>query len=555
MPSPRPMVEIYVHSRRLEGIHLRGGRVARGGIRWSDRHDDFRTEVLGLMKTQMVKNSVIVPVGSKGGFVLKGDVPARPALDEYLVDRYREYVSGLLDVTDNRAEGAVLHPPEVVRADGDDPYLVVAADKGTAHLSDTANGVSAQYGFWLGDAFASGGSAGYDHKKMGITARGAWECVKHNFRNLGMDIQVEPFSCVGVGDMSGDVFGNGMLLSPVTRLVAAFDHRHIFVDPDPDPASQPQGAAAAVLARSLELARLRRLGDQRGRRRLRPLGEGDPALGRGAARARRRGRGRLRRGADPQDPDVPRGPAVQRRHRHVREVDGGDSRAGRRSRERPGARGRPRGARARHRRGRQPRAHAEGPARVLGGRRPRQHGRRRQLRRRRHLGPRGEHQDPARRPGEEGPREGAQGAQRDPGGDDGGGRGARAGRQRGTGPRAEPRRPAQRAPLRGVRGSGRRHGRRRAAQPGGRVGAVARGAAREPAPRAGAAEAASVRAARLLEDVGVPAAARDGLPGRRRRPAPSSTSTSRACCASASPRTSRSTCCGARSSRPAPSTT
>jgi glutamate dehydrogenase len=236
MPSPRPMVEIYVHSRRLEGIHLRGGRVARGGIRWSDRHDDFRTEVLGLMKTQMVKNSVIVPVGSKGGFVLKGEVPARPALDEYLVDRYREYVSGLLDVTDNRAEGGVLHPPEVVRGDGDDPYLVVAADKGTAHLSDTANGVSAQYGFWLGDAFASGGSAGYDHKRMGITARGAWECVKHHFRNLGTDIQSEPFTCVGVGDMSGDVFGNGLLLSPVTRLVAAFDHRHIFVDPDPEPA-------------------------------------------------------------------------------------------------------------------------------------------------------------------------------------------------------------------------------------------------------------------------------------------------------------------------------
>ena len=185
MPSPRPMVEIYVHSRRLEGIHLRGGRVARGGIRWSDRHDDFRTEVLGLMKTQMVKNSIIVPVGSKGGFVLKGDVPPRPALDEYLIDRYREYVSGLLDVTDNRADGTVLHPPEVVRQDGDDPYLVVAADKGTAHLSDTANSVSTQYGFWLGDAFASGGSAGYDHKKMGITARGAWECVKHHFRNLG----------------------------------------------------------------------------------------------------------------------------------------------------------------------------------------------------------------------------------------------------------------------------------------------------------------------------------------------------------------------------------
>jgi glutamate dehydrogenase len=187
------------------------------------------------MKTQMVKNSVIVPVGSKGGFVLKGDVPPRPALDEYLVDRYREFVSGLLDVTDNRSDGTVLHPPEVERKDGDDPYLVVAADKGTAHLSDTANRVSAQYGFWLGDAFASGGSAGYDHKKMGITARGAWECVKHHFRNLGMDIQREPFTVAGIGDMSGDVFGNGVLLSRAIKLVAAFDHRHIFVDPDPDP--------------------------------------------------------------------------------------------------------------------------------------------------------------------------------------------------------------------------------------------------------------------------------------------------------------------------------
>jgi len=235
MPSPRPMFEMFVHSRRLEGIHLRGGPVARGGIRWSDRHDDFRTEVLGLMKTQMVKNSVIVPVGSKGGFVLKGDVPARPALDEYLVDRYREYVSGLLDVTDNREDGRILHPPDVVRLDGDDAYLVVAADKGTAHLSDTANQVSAQYGFWLGDAFASGGSVGYDHKKMGITARGAWECVHHHFRNLGLDIQKDPFTVAAIGDMGGDVFGNGMLLSPAIRLVAAFNHLHVFLDPDPDP--------------------------------------------------------------------------------------------------------------------------------------------------------------------------------------------------------------------------------------------------------------------------------------------------------------------------------
>jgi glutamate dehydrogenase len=235
MPSPRPMFEVYVHARLLEGIHLRGGKVARGGIRWSDRHDDFRTEVLGLMKTQMVKNSIIVPVGSKGGFVLKGNVPPRPALDSYLVDRYREFVSGLLDVTDNIVDGVVLHPPEVVRHDGDDPYLVVAADKGTAHLSDTANSVSAQYGFWLGDAFASGGSVGYDHKKVGITARGAWECVKHHFRNLGVDVQREPFTVAGIGDMAGDVFGNGMLQSRAIKLVGAFNHLHIFIDPDPDP--------------------------------------------------------------------------------------------------------------------------------------------------------------------------------------------------------------------------------------------------------------------------------------------------------------------------------
>ena len=193
-------------------------------------------------------------------------------------------------MTDNRADGKVLHPPEVVRQDGDDPYLVVAADKGTAHLSDTANRVSAQYGFWLGDAFASGGSAGYDHKKMGITARGAWECVKHHFRNLGMDIQKEPFTVAGVGDMSGDVFGNGVLLSRAIKLVAAFDHRNIFIDPDPDPeTSYRERERVFALARST-LAGLQPLAPQQGRRRLRPLGEGDPALPGGAEAPRRRGR-------------------------------------------------------------------------------------------------------------------------------------------------------------------------------------------------------------------------------------------------------------------------
>jgi glutamate dehydrogenase len=235
MVSPRPLFEIYVHSRKLEGIHLRGGKVARGGIRWSDRHDDFRTEILGLMKTQMVKNSIIVPIGSKGGFVLKGELPTRPALDAYLVDRYREFISGLLDLTDNYVKADIVHPPEVVRHDDDDPYLVVAADKGTAHLSDTANQVSAQYGFWLGDAFASGGSNGYDHKKEGITARGAWECVRHHFRNLGIDVQTQPFTMAGIGDMAGDVFGNGALRSRTTKLVAVFNHVHIFIDPNPDP--------------------------------------------------------------------------------------------------------------------------------------------------------------------------------------------------------------------------------------------------------------------------------------------------------------------------------
>ena len=235
MVSPRPLFEIYVHSRLLEGIHLRGGRVARGGLRWSDRHDDFRTEILGLMQTQMLKNSIIVPVGSKGGFVLKGHLPARPALDGYLVERYREFVSGLLDVTDTIVENGVLHPPAVVRYDADDPYLVVAADKGTAHLSDTANQVSQQYGFWLGDAFASGGTHGYDHKQQAITARGAWVSVRNHFRFIGLDPDEKPFTVVGIGDMSGDVFGNGMLQSRKIALLAAFNAHHLFIDPQPDP--------------------------------------------------------------------------------------------------------------------------------------------------------------------------------------------------------------------------------------------------------------------------------------------------------------------------------
>jgi glutamate dehydrogenase len=236
MPEPKPMFEIWVYSPRVEGIHLRIDKVARGGLRWSDRREDFRTEILGLVKAQQVKNTVIVPVGSKGGFVLKNS-PSASDRDAYMAEGiacYRLFLSGLLDLTDNLVKGQVVPPNQVVRHDQDDPYLVVAADKGTASFSDIANSVSAQYGFWLGDAFASGGSVGYDHKKMGITARGAWESAKRHFRALSHDIQNTPFTVMGIGDMSGDVFGNGMLLSNHIKLVAAFDHRHIFIDPQPD---------------------------------------------------------------------------------------------------------------------------------------------------------------------------------------------------------------------------------------------------------------------------------------------------------------------------------
>jgi glutamate dehydrogenase len=245
LPLPRPRFEIFVYSPRVEGVHLRFGHVARGGLRWSDRREDFRTEILGLVKAQAVKNAVIVPVGAKGGFVVKnppsltGDAATdRDAHRNEGVACYKLFISGLLDVTDNvdKATGAVVSPPDVVRRDGDDAYLVVAADKGTATFSDIANEVAGSYGFWLGDAFASGGSVGYDHKAMGITAKGAWEAVKRHFREMGVDTQTEDFTVVGIGDMSGDVFGNGMLLSKHIRLLAAFDHRHIFIDPDPEAA-------------------------------------------------------------------------------------------------------------------------------------------------------------------------------------------------------------------------------------------------------------------------------------------------------------------------------
>jgi len=237
LPRPAPFCEIFVYSPRFEAVHLRFGKVARGGIRWSDRREDFRTEVLGLVKAQQVKNAVIVPTGAKGGFVLK-KAPPPSRREEWLregVACYRNFIQAMLDITDNLdSAGKVCPPDRVVRRDGDDPYLVVAADKGTASFSDYANEISLEHGFWLGDAFASGGSSGYDHKKMGITARGGWESVKRHFREMGRDIQASPFTVIGVGDMGGDVFGNAMLLSPHIRLVAAFNHSHVFLDPDPD---------------------------------------------------------------------------------------------------------------------------------------------------------------------------------------------------------------------------------------------------------------------------------------------------------------------------------
>src|SRR4029077_11411533 len=245
LPLPRPLFEIYVYSPRMEGVHMRAGKVARGGIRWSDRKEDFRSEILGLMKAQTVKNAVIVPVGSKGGFIVKRPPAERDQVMAEGIECYKILIRGLLDLTDNIvAEGdgnggqhAIVPPQQIVRHDPDDPYLVVAADKGTATFSDIANEISEEYGFWLGDAFASGGSAGYDHKAMGITSRGAWELIKRHFRELGRDIQSSEFTMVGVGDMSGDVFGNALLQSRHTRLLAAFNHLHIFVDPQPDPAT------------------------------------------------------------------------------------------------------------------------------------------------------------------------------------------------------------------------------------------------------------------------------------------------------------------------------
>ncbi|RKZ41294.1 MAG: NAD-glutamate dehydrogenase [Gammaproteobacteria bacterium] len=252
LPEPRPMFEIFVYSPRVEGVHLRGGKVARGGLRWSDRIEDFRTEILGLVKAQMVKNTVIVPVGSKGGFIAK-NLPSgggRDAIQAEGIECYKTFIRGLLDLTDNLVDGQIVPPPDVVRHDEDDPYLVVAADKGTATFSDLANEIAQTYQFWLGDAFASGGSAGYDHKKIGITARGAWEAVKLHFRELDRHIQTQDFTVMGIGSMSGDVFGNGMLLSEHIKLVGAFNHSHILLDPNPNPQQSFQERQRLFQARS-----------------------------------------------------------------------------------------------------------------------------------------------------------------------------------------------------------------------------------------------------------------------------------------------------------------
>ena len=277
LPRPRPMFEIFVCSPRVEGVHLRAGPIARGGIRWSDRREDFRTEVLGLVKAQMVKNAVIVPVGAKGGFVVKSSPADAAGQRLHGEECYREFVRAMLDLTDNVVGGSLEHPPDTVVYDGDDPYLVVAADKGTATFSDTANAIAVEYGFWLGDAFASGGSAGYDHKAMGITARGAWESVRRHARVLGKDADSDPLTAVGIGDMSGDVFGNGMLRSRHLRLIAAFDHRHIFIDPEPDPQASFAERKRLFGLPALVVGRLRRTADLARWRRLPTLRQVDRA--------------------------------------------------------------------------------------------------------------------------------------------------------------------------------------------------------------------------------------------------------------------------------------
>ena len=403
IPAPAPLREIFVYSPRFEAVHLRFGLVARGGLRWSDRREDFRTEILGLVKAQQVKNAVIVPVGSKGGFVLQ-TAPKAADREAFLAEGvacYRPSSRGMLDITDNLVDGKVVPPKDVVRYDGDDPYLVVAADKGTATFSDIANEIGEDYGFWLGDAFASGGSAGYDHKKMGITARGAWESVKRHFREMGTTSRREDFTVVGVGDMSGDVFGNGMLLSKHIKLVGAFNHLHIFIDPDPDPAKSwaerkrlfdlPRsswsdydakliskgGGVFDRKAKSIKLTpEIKALFDIDEEIALTP----NDLINRDAEGARR--------------------PAVVRRHRHLRQgARETNAEVGDRAND-PlrvnGSESALQGRRRRRQPGHDPAARAH---RVRRRRRALQHRRNRQFRRRRLFRPRGQHQDPAGRRG------------------------------------------------------------------------------------------------------------------------------------------------------------
>ena len=521
LPAPRPRFEIFVYAPRVEGVHLRGGRVARGGIRWSDRRDDYRTEILGLMKAQTVKNAVIVPVGAKGGFVVKQPPAGAPLRDE-VIACYRIFVASLLDLTDNIVAGEVVPAPGIVRHDGDDTYLVVAADKGTAAFSDIANEISAAHGFWLGDAFASGGSAGYDHKRMGITARGAWEAVRRHFRELAIDIQTSDFTVVGVGDMSGDVFGNGMLLSRHIKLIGAFNHAHVFLDPDPDPErSHAERARLFALERSAWSDYDAQL-----------ISPGGGVFSRTAKSIPISPQVRAALEIDDEQltPDeviraILRAPADLLWNGGIGTYVKGASEIARRRR-RPCQRRRPRRRRGaalpRRRRGRQPRPDAARTRRVRARRRARQHRRDRQRRRRQLLRPRGQHQDPAR-PRRRRRRPDGQAARRAARGDDRAGRGARAARQLHADAGAQHRRqpgdgPARRAraPDPQPRALGR--GRSRARVPARRGGARR---ARGPRPRPDLARAR--RAARARQDRPALAAARlrsarGSLPRRRAAP-------------------------------------
>ena len=393
LPLPKPLCEIFVFSPRMEGVHLRMGRVARGGIRWSDRREDFRTEVLGLMKAQNVKNTMIVAVGAKGGFVLKrAPAGGREALQAEVIACYQTLIRGLLDLTDNIVDDEPVAPAMLVRHDGDDPYLVVAADKGTASFSDIANEISAEYGFWLGDAFASGGSVGYDHKKMAITSRGAWECVKRHFREMGADIQRREITVAGIGDMSGDVFGNGMLRSPHIRLLAAFNHQQHIHRSTAGPGALLSRTLAPVQFAALVLGGLFAKLHLQGRRHFLARRQNADARARGPALAGASGAGDPERD-DQGDTQAQSRPAVERRHRHLRQGKRRERSGCRRSRQRSGAHRRPRSALQGGRRRRQSGTFAARAHRVRAARRPPKYGFHRQLGRRQLFGRRGESED------------------------------------------------------------------------------------------------------------------------------------------------------------------